>query len=110
MDSATHFPSTWRQPIGKLLSSRRIGQYALVGRYGPEMKRAELKKQAEKKNRVIAECVGCGSKGEVLYRSYEYLEQKGYWCNICIATIRESREQERELAAKVRQQMKEFFA
>ncbi len=31
-----HIPSTWRDPIGPLLTNRRISFYQLEGRYGPE--------------------------------------------------------------------------
>ena len=77
--------STWRDPIGKPLTDRRILNRMKEGWYGPEAKRVALLKERKTglPEGVIARCQ-CGELRGVQYYSYSYLERHGFYCKTCL--------------------------
>lgn len=95
-----HIPSTWRDPIGKLLTNRRINQLIREGYYGPTMKLPPPTR---------GKCLGCGGFSGTKYVTYNYLPSWGIWCPGCIDKIRREIELEKELNRRIREARKVEF-
>ena len=85
---ACHFPSTWRDAIGKSLTDKAIEQYCREGFYGPDEQRKQ--KARDKANVVNGKvmlarpCERCAD-GKKLgnFMRFAYLPKAGYYCDAC---------------------------
>lgn len=90
--------STWRDPIGKPLTDRRISALMKAGYYGKEFIIPGK----------ICESPGCGRDTTRLV-GYAYLPKKGYYCDVCLDRYREEHKQELELRRKIREAQRVEF-
>lgn len=91
-----HVGSTWKPPIGKLLTNRRIRELMQEGHYGPLMKLPP---------RSSGYCIepGCGRHEFTRRASYNYLPKWGVYCPVCLDKYKEKARLERELRKKIRE-------
>lgn len=107
MDVNVHFPSTWKGARGKLLTSQRITQYALEGRYGTEAKR-RAEHDFEQRH-GIRECCQCGKKGHFTIKTWDYLPKVGPYCPICLELQRSDRDKEKNARKLLKQRIAEEY-
>lgn len=86
--------SGWKDPIGKLLTDRRIAQLQREGKYGPLYKLPP---------RSSGACAGCHRTPETRKVSFAYLPKPGVWCPDCIDRWREVDRKDRELRKRIRE-------
>lgn len=83
-DPSARLPSTWRDPIGPLLTNRRIALRTREGWYGEAAKQAaqqRLKSDQLRRYGIVMRCA-CG-RSDASYMAYSYLPQSGYYCPVC---------------------------
>lgn len=111
-DPPVRFPSTWKSAIGKPLTNARITHWAKQGRYGPTMQQTALAKE----KRVVRlldkdSCTLCGRvTKENRYLRYFYLPKSGVYCPVCLATLRQERDKEKEQRTAWRERMLNEYA
>lgn len=111
--SSIPIKSSWRDPIGHLLTNRRIAQRAREGYYGEAARVRELERSAKRPVHcdMVFRCP-CGST-DVRYYRWSYLPKAGYYCEHCRAAYRGNVEREtrlnRELTQRVKQQIMERY-
>lgn len=100
MDPHARLPSTWRPPIGKYLTSRRIAEYQREGRYGSSLLLPPIKG---------APCCVTGCKVETNTRkcNYSYLPKPGVYCITHRKEFRDARHKELEEQRKWKEAMTE---
>ena len=111
MDPAVRFPSTWRQPIGKLLTTRIINQRALEGYYGPIAKLRAEKSKAIIDGRVV-KCQGlCGGENiaNMGFKKWSYLPKAGWYCSACTKAYRAMVEHEKSLSQSLASRIKQEY-
>lgn len=110
MQPWVRFPSTWRDPVGKLLTNRRIHQLQLEGRYGPEAKRLAEEREKARQGKIVRlggriySC-SCGETLRVRLLGYAYLPSLGWWCPKCVTLWRDKRDRERERERELRERL-----
>ncbi len=107
MDPALHIRSGWKDPVGKQLTNSTIAKHQRAGWYGPVMKENALKGY-KPTGGLVFRCT-CGEREGLRYLTYSYLNRPGYICPRCLNAIRKERDQEKELARRVREQLIEIF-
>lgn len=116
-ESGTHVPirSTWRDPIGPMLTNRRIAQHIREGWYGEGRRRKQLEKDYQRAARtdIVFRCPGCGTDKAVRFIRYSYMPKAGYWCNACREIHRSNAERDakltREFKARVEKAVMERY-
>lgn len=99
-DFRTPIKSTWRDPIGSLLTNARITKWAKLGWYGEAAKRRALAKTAKQKAQKSGSKSGfvdrcsCGSVENVRYLKFSYLPKPGFYCHVCLCAIRSERDKQ----------------
>lgn len=83
MDTRVHIRSTWRDPIGPLLTTRRIRQRKLEGWYGPQMKLRAEQRVLSVNNGVVVRCCVCDGLAGVRFLKFSYLPKTGNYCLKC---------------------------
>jgi hypothetical protein len=105
------FPSTWKDARLGLLTNARITAYALMGKYGTQVKNVfinartrRLLKSKAKLFTLTKPCQQCNNPKAPTrwYRWYSWLPRSGYYCAVCEDRLHREWQKERELAAKVR--------
>lgn len=95
LDPSVHFGTAWRDPIGKVLTNRKINEYALLGRYGPQQaEKARAKVTA--RTGVVYRCE-CGRLEGVRFLKFAYLPKPAWYCKVCLSAYQKQRDQEEEL-------------
>lgn len=77
MDTTAHLPSTWRQAVGKRLTSHRIAQYQREGWYGSGLKLPPTG------SRGPCTAPHCKQVANTRYMDYGYLPKPGVYCRKC---------------------------
>ena len=95
MDPSTHLPSTWKGPIGRPLTNRRINQYAAEGRYGPQAKEKARAKMVTRSG-IVLRCE-CGASENIRYLKWSYLPKRGWYCLLCVSKYQQERDREEQL-------------
>lgn len=109
--STSHVPlrPAWRDARGVPLTNRRITARAREGWYGKRAKELADAKASKRfkdaASHVVHRC-SCGSTEWVRFVKYDYLPAPGNYCRVCLAFARKSRDQEIELARRVKAQEK----
>lgn len=93
-----YIPPSWKDPIGKVLTDRRITHYQALGL----LMSNGLVLPPLPKN-LGALCILCEGHREVRRRVVSFLPC-GNYCESCYIRARDSRDKERELARRVREQ------
>ena len=92
MSTIAHIRSSWRDPIGKVLTNAAITKWEKLGFYGAE--RAA--------NHILYPCVECKRTPAVFFRN-RYLPTPGFYCLNCRATHRQAHETAELEEAKLRE-------
>ena len=99
MDPSVYLPSTWRNPIGALLTSRRITQYMREGRYGKEAQ------AAASQSKSLKPCAKCGSEHASFLR-FSYLPHAMWCCHLCREAFRSDHEKAEALEHALREKVR----
>jgi transposase-like protein len=101
MATWVHFPSSWKDGRGPLLTDAVIREYERLGKYGPDAQKRRIALDGatvvKGSIHLPKPCVHCG-KDTGHFMTYSYLPKSGYYCNLC----REHFHDEREKARKAR--------
>jgi hypothetical protein len=107
MDPRVHVRSTWRDPIGTLLTNRRILERMRQGWYGPQLQE-KAKARATLRTAYVFRCA-CGIAEDVRFLHYSYLPQAGWYCPRCLAKYRKENQQEKELKRRYHEAAKREY-
>lgn len=88
--------STWKGPIGKLLTNRKIAEYARAGRYPSLLVLPPL---------ANPKCE-CGST-ETRYMDWKFLPKGGNYCSACRIKYKNARDKQRELDETMEEKMRD---
>lgn len=103
-DPGVRFPSTWRQPVGKPLTSRRITELQREGYYGAALK---LPPKVDARP-----CLHCKSTINTWWMAYGYLPTCGVYCSLCRKAFKDeglkAKEQRRAEREAFKQQWEEY--
>ncbi len=101
MNPSVHIASTWRDPIGPMLTNARIRRYMLEGWYGPVVKAKAERSIAP--SAIVNRCA-CGTIA-TRYARFAYLPKAGFYCAKCIALYRTQRDAEKEKSRQLRERI-----
>lgn len=94
--------STWKDPIGKPLTNRRIAFYQREGRYGREAQERALASCVDVNGFVNRCCEpGCNTYINVRWCTFLYLPKVGYYCPKCRQKHRNEALKEKELNKRI---------
>lgn len=80
----TPIKSTWRDPIGPVLTDRRILNRQKQGWYGEHAKQQALAcSKTLMPHGVIVRC-SCGENRGIKHYTFKYLEKPGFYCPACL--------------------------
>lgn len=111
MSPSCYLPSTWRDPIGPVLTNRAIIKRALEGWYGPVAKLRAEKSKAIVGGRVI-KCQGlCNGDNNATmgFLKWSYLPKAGYYCATCTKAYRAMKEKETSLSQRLAARIREEY-
>ena len=112
LDPSVHIGSGWRQPIGKLLTNRRILELQRQGFYGrraQEIATASLVRR-NKDGTASPQACACGEILGVKFYNYSYLGHAQHLCRKCLEVKRAEHDRERQLNAQWKARMEREYA